>query len=582
MKQKKPFDTFRIVLRGVRIPWLLVLISLTASSLTANAMVKSATITAQVVDASGNLKTSEVISYIVYTLGGGLLSVLGTYTNSLMTEKINLGVREKLWAKMLRIPLSFYDKESGETLVSRVTNDCDRASGFMGVVIMLISSLYGLVLAIQSMYSFSATLTLWCLVLVPVISIGVSLSGRLVFRMISNYYAARSQVTTYLLERVKNLRLVRSSNMEENETREGKYQFRNLFRTCIRYTLSDSLMTSFMGLTPIGLIIITFIIGGIKIASGELTPGVVIGFFGVSGMASVRISVLITVYGNYAETSGVVQKISTVLNAEEESNEGRPMDLPDADIVLENVQFAYGDKPVLKGVSCVIPKKRITAIIGNNGAGKSTLFKLLEKMYEPSSGRILFGDVPLATFDPVAWRRAFALVSQDRPLLSGTIRENMTYGCNRSVSDEELRGAAKQANILELIESLPDGFDTHVEPGGSNFSGGQRQCIAIARAIMRNPDYLLLDEATSNMDAQSERLVSEALANLMRGRTTIMIAHNLSAISCADYIIVLQDGKVDACGTPEEAAKASVIFRDFVKSQTATALCQSAEAMTGE
>jgi ATP-binding cassette subfamily B protein AbcA/BmrA len=391
--------------------------------------------------------------------------------------------------------------------------------------------------------------------------------------MISNYYAARSQVTTYLLERVKNLRLVRSSNMEENETREGEYQFRNLFRTCIRYTLSDSLMTSFMGLTPIGLIIITFIIGGIKIASGELTPGVVIGFFGVSGMASVRISVLITVYGNYAETSGVVQKISTVLNAEEESNEGRPMDLPDADIAFENVQFAYGDKPVLKGVSCVIPKKRITAIIGNNGAGKSTIFKLLEKMYEPSSGRILFGDVPLTTFDPVAWRKAFALVSQDRPLLSGTIRENMTYGCNRSVSDEELRGAAKQANILELIESLPDGFDTHVEPGGSNFSGGQRQCIAIARAIMRNPDYLLLDEATSNMDAQSERLVSEALANLMRGRTTIMIAHNLSAISCADYIIVLQDGKVDACGTPEEAAKASVIFRDFVKSQTATALC---------
>lgn len=158
----------------------------------------------------------------------------------------------------------------------------------------------------------------------------------------------------------------------------------------------------------------------------------------------------------------------------------------------------------------------------------------------------------------------------------------MTYGCNRSISDEELREAAKQANILELIESLPDGFDTHVEPGGSNFSGGQRQCIAIARAIMRNPDYLLLDEATSNMDAQSERLVSEALANLMRGRTTIMIAHNLSAISCADYIIVLQDGKVDACGTPEEAAKASAIFRDFVKSQTAAALCQSAEAMTGE
>jgi len=568
MKAKKPFYTVRTVLGGVKIPWLLVLFSLTASFLTANAMIKSATITAQVVDASGNVKTGEIISYIVYTLGGGLLSVLGTYANGLMTEKINLGVREKLWGKMLRLPQTFYDKESGETLVSRVTTDCDRASGFIGVIIMLVSSLYGLFLAIRSMYRFSPDLTLWCLILVPLVALGVSLCGKLVFRMISSYYAARSQTTAYLLERVKNLRLVRSSNMTEEEAQEGKYHFQNLFRTCIRYTLSDSLLTSFMGLTPIGLIIITFIIGGIKMAAGELSPGVVIGFYSVSGLASVRISVLITVYGDYTATSGVFQKITDVLNAEEERKDGRPMDLPDADIFLQDVHFAYGDKPVLKGVSCVIPKNRITAIIGNNGTGKSTLFKLLERMYEPSSGQILFGDVPAESFNPISWRKAFALVSQDRPLLSGTIRENITYGCNRNVTDEEIREVAKQANIWTLIESLPDGLESRVEPFGSNFSGGQRQCIAIARAIMRNPDYLLLDEATSNLDAQSEQLVSAALANLMKGRTTIMIAHSLSAICHADNIVVVQDGKVDACGTPEEVSQASEVFRDFVNSQT--------------
>ena len=168
----------------------------------------------------------------------------------------------------------------------------------------------------------------------------------------------------------------------------------------------------------------------------------------------------------------------------------------------------------------------------------------------------------------MSWRGAFALVSQDRPLLSGTIRDNMTYGCTRQVSQEELEEAARQTGIWELVRSLPDGFDTRVEAGGGNFSGGQRQCIAIARAIMRNPDYLLLDEATSNLDAQSEKQVSQALAHLMRGRTTVMLAHSLSAITHADHILVLSNGRLEAAGTPEEVSKASPVFRNFVQSQS--------------
>ncbi len=158
-------------------------------------------------------------------------------------------------------------------------------------------------------------------------------------------------------------------------------------------------------------------------------------------------------------------------------------------------------------------------------------------------------------------------MSQDRPLLSGTIRENITYGCVRQVSKEELEKAARQAGIWDLISALPDGFDTRVEAKGENFSGGQRQGIAIARAIMRNPDYLLLDEATSNLDAQSEKQVSEALASLMKGRTTVMIAHSFSAILYADHIIVLKDGYVEAMGTPDEVSEKSQVFRSFVQSQ---------------
>ena len=565
--KKRPFDTFRTVLSGVKIPWMLVLISTVCNFLMANAMVSSAVLTARVVDASGNVNTSDLTEYILTLLLTLVLSVGATFCNNVLSEKINLGVRGKVWKKMLRLPMSYYDTESGESLVSRITIDCNRASAFIGVVIMTVSSIYGLYVAVNSMYSFSRELTLWSACLVPLLAIGVALTGKLVSHAQNKLYQSRSDATAYLLERVRNLRLVRTSNMVDEETALGKDKFSIIFRTNIKAVLCDNLMASFMSITPVALIIITFIVGGILAAKGEISTGVVIGFYTVSGMASVRISTLITVFGDLQAANGIFTKISRVLKAEEEPCGGRPMDMPDEDITFSDVDFSYGDKHILNGVNCVIPKRRVTAIVGENGAGKTTLFKLLERMYAPNSGKILFGDVDASTIDLKAWRGAFALVSQDRPLLSGTIRDNMTYGCTREITDAELESAAKQAGIWELIQSLPDGFDTAVEANGGNFSGGQRQCMAIARAIMRNPDYLLLDEATSNLDAQSERQVSDALANLMRGRTTVMIAHSLAAISHADNIIVLKDGHVEAEGSPEEVSASSPSFCAFVQSQ---------------
>lgn len=565
--KKRPFDTFRTVLSGVKIPWLLALISVVSSFIMAHAMIGSAVITAKVVDSNGNLDTGDLLNYVGLLLGSGILASVGSYCNSMLTEKINIGVRSKLWKKMLRLPMRYYDEESGENLVSRITIDCNKASAFLGVIIMTVVSMYGLYLAVKSMVTFSVILSLWSLCIVPVVAFGVALSGKLVFRSQNRMYQAKSDATAYLLERVKDFRLIRSANMVESETALGRDKFRRMFHTAISAMLSDNLMASFVAITPIALILITFVVGSILVARDQISLGEVIGFYTVSSMASIRISALITVYGDLTGANGVFEKISHVLKTEEEDLSGVPLELPDQSIFVENVSFSYGSKKVLDDLSCVIPAHRITAIIGDNGAGKTTLFKLLERIYEPGEGRIRFGNEDVSKFDPVSWRRAFALVSQERPLFSGTIRENITYGCVRRVSEEELEKVARQAGILELIRSLPDGFDTRVEAKGENFSGGQRQGIAIARAIMRNPDYLLLDEATSNLDAQSEKQVSQALANLMKGRTTVMIAHSFSAILHADYIIVLEGGRLEAMGTPEEVSEKSAVFRRFVQSQ---------------
>ncbi len=237
--------------------------------------------------------------------------------------------------------------------------------------------------------------------------------------------------------------------------------------------------------------------------------------------------------------------------------------MSDADIVLDHVDFSYRTASVLQDINCVIPKGKVTAVVGTNGAGKSTLFKLLERMYDPTAGKICFGDKDVTQFKLSSWRKSFAIVSQEKPILSGTIRENIIYGVERPVSEEELVHVAKMANIYDFVMNTPGQFDAEVGPGGSNFSGGQQQCIAIARAMMRNPDYLLLDEATSNLDVKSEQLVTEALSNLMKGRTTVLIAHNYSATVFADQVIVLCDGEIKGCGTPKELLAANEYYRTF-------------------
>ncbi len=220
---------------------------------------------------------------------------------------------------------------------------------------------------------------------------------------------------------------------------------------------------------------------------------------------------------------------------------------------------------MLRDVSVRIPMGKVTAIIGGNGAGKSTMFKLIERLYAPNAGAVRFDDEDIQDYQLADWRDHFSYVSQKSPLIGGTVRENITYGLSQPVSDERLYDVAKKANCYDFVMKKPGGFEEDVGLGGSNFSGGQGQCISIARAMLRGGDYLLLDEATSNLDVVSEAVVTEAMDRLMQNKTTIMIAHNYAATKNANYIIVMRDGTVEAAGTPEELRETNEYYRMFCK-----------------
>ena len=235
---------------------------------------------------------------------------------------------------------------------------------------------------------------------------------------------------------------------------------------------------------------------------------------------------------------------------------------------FHNVSFSYdGKRPVLKNVSFTIEPGKTYAIVGPSGGGKTTIFSLLERFYEPDCGNIRLGERDIQQFALRAWRGNIGYVSQEIPVISGTIRENICYGLKKPVPEQMLVAAARQANALEFIEKLPAGFDTEVGERGVKLSGGQRQRIAIARAILRDPKILLLDEATSNLDSESEMLVQEAIKNVMRKRTTLIIAHRLATVVDADEIFVVEQGQITGKGSHEELLATHPLYQKLVKHQ---------------
>ena len=568
----KIIKNYTKIFRGMRLPWLLLFLLVVISAIQANVEVGAITLTASIIDGTQKaIKTDELIQYIELQLLSGIITIASTYISGLVLQKLNLLVRLRVWNKMMNLPTSYYDSDNANELVTRVTSDADSAGNYFQLIISMFIAVYSAIVAYRQLFHFQLQMGMALLLIIP-LTIGISVFYSVVaYRAGSKTRMTLAASMGYLAEHVRGLRLIKSFRMEDEEYRQADDLFRKQCRSDIALSYTNMIQMGGMELIGCMCIVISFVLGGRLVASGDLTIGRLIAFYTLSGVATARMAQICTSVGSFSQNAGIVQKISSILDAEEESEAGVEMDVADADIHVDHVSFSYGKTPVFKDVNCVFPRGKVTAIVGTNGAGKSTLFKLLERMYEPSEGEITFGDRKISEFRLSAWRKSFAIVAQEHPLLSGTIRDNIVYGVERKVTEEELIHVAKMANIYDFVMSTPGGFDAEVGPGGSNFSGGQQQCIAIARAMMRNPDYLLLDEATSNLDARSEQQVTAALENLMKGRTTIMIAHNYSATAFADQVIVLCDGHVEACGTPEELLETNEYYQTFARAGSGVA-----------
>ena len=557
--EKSTLRDYFWALKGIQIPWIFLLLIFASSLGSTFAALNISFFTGDMVDAQGNVPTMRLIKYVLSYGGMGLAAAAITVFSALASERINLGLRTKLWRKIMYTQQSCYDRDGGSSLVSRVTADCDFASKLLTTIASTLSICISLGIYVKRMYKLNGKIATAMMILIPVSVLVGWGYAKLRFLIAQKSQAMLSRTTTYLVERTRSIPLIKTANAQAGEIENGEVHFRQQYNMQIKTGLMDVAYSFMQTAFRILGIFIPFVIGAKLVSDGIIRVGVVVVFYNLAGTVSTTATNFIHNVGTIRQANGALTRVITTLKQpDEDKKEGRSMDDPDQDITFREISFGYdAEKVVLKGVDCVIPKNKVTAIVGANGSGKSTMFKLLDRLYEPSAGKLMFGSADACEYDLHAWRKTFCLVAQGSPLMEGTVKENICYGCERPISQDELIKVAKQARVYDFVSALPDGVDTRVAPGGVNFSGGQRQCIAIARAIMNNPDYLLLDEATSNLDAHSERMVMEALEELMQGRTTVIIAHSLTAIRKADHVIILREGRVESSGAPAQVLQAT-------------------------
>lgn len=365
------------------------------------------------------------------------------------------------------------------------------------------------------------------------------------------------------------IRLVKSSNSEQKELATGKKRIAKLYSIWVKESWVNSLMQPISNMLMMILVIGILTYSAIRVMQGSLTMGAFISFLMYLFQLMGPVIMVSQFFNELAKTSGSTERIREMLNEPvEESADDQKVDVAGKELQLQNVSFSYEkDKQILHDINVVAKPNTVVAFAGPSGGGKSTIFSLIERFYKPTSGKITIADENIDNIDLTNWREQIGLVGQNSAVMPGTIRENLVYGLDREVNDDELWRVLKMAYADKFVKESEDGLDTQIGERGVKLSGGQRQRIAIARAFLRDPKILMLDEATASLDSESEAMVQKALTSLMKNRMTLVIAHRLSTIVDADRIYFIDHGTVSGSGTHEELVKSTPFYAEYVHNQ---------------
>ena len=452
--------------------------------------------------------------------------------------------------------------------MSRITQDTTTLKDLVtNHLVTFVSGVISIVGSIIILFFLSWQMTLIMLISIPISMAIIIPLGRIMHKVARATQAEMAKFSGHLGRVLGDIRLVKASRAEKTEAEQGQKAIRSLFGFGLKEAKIQAFISPIMTLTMMSILVVILGYGGSQVSRGILSAGTLVAIIFLMFQIIVPFAQMASFFTSFQKAVGATERIQDIIEMKSEISKGEQV-VPEGIIKFEDVHFSYeSGKEVLSGISFEANPGTVTALVGPSGGGKTTVFSLLERFYMPTNGEVSIGGKSIHRVALSEWRGKIGYVSQESPLLSGSIMDNIAYGLDVRPTTEEVRRAAEAANALDFIEEMPEQFETLVGERGMKLSGGQRQRIAIARALLYNPEILLLDEATSNLDSGSETHVQEALVHLMEGRTTLIIAHRLATVIHADQLIFLEKGKVTGKGKHEELIATHDLYREFAQGQ---------------
>lgn len=531
------------------------------------------------VDQGFSSGTPEMLDHaLLVFMGLVFLLAVGTFTRfylvSWIGERVSADLRKAVFDHVVTLHPGFFETNLSGEIQSRITTDTTLLQTVIGSsvsialrnVLMFIGGIIWLIIT-------NPKLTGMVLLSVPLIVIPIIVFGRRVRALSRSSQDSIASVGSFVGEALKNIKVLQAFNYQERDKALFGRHVEDAFRIAIRRINQRAWLSTAVILLVLGAIAAMLWVGGHDVLAGRISSGELAAFVFYALVVAASVGAISEVYGDLQRAAGATERLLELLSARSLIvSPEHPQALPatvQGELKLDGVCFVYPSRPnylAINELTLHVPAGTSMALVGSSGAGKSTLVDLLLRFYDVQSGSITFDGVELRDLAPETLRAQIALVPQQPVLFTGTVADNIRYG-NPEASEAQLIEAAKAAYAHEFIERLPEGYDSFVGEGGVRLSGGQRQRVAIARAILKDPKLLLLDEATSALDAESEFQVQQALQRLMKGRTTIVIAHRLATVVKVDKIAVLDHGQLAALGTHGELIKNSPLYARWASLQ---------------
>lgn len=515
---------------------------------------------------TGNASVENIAWVIGVELLMNLVGVVMIASMGIIGGRIDRNFRNAIWGKVLRLEPKYFDSVSANSLLSRITDDAESLKDFIMLILSEITGITTTVATIAAMSTMNKGLAVVLAVFIPVFMIFGFIVGRIRMRVGNNVKFKMAELTDYLSGQLARITVIKAFNREPYETERGEAAIGDYYIAQRKEQITEFLQSAIAAIIHIVPEVIMLFVGIYMLEKKALTPAGWIVFYAYANQVFSFFSEKIGLWINIKTYQGNMNRLSELFSVPEEGvkayieEEVRP-----GDIVFDGVSFAYDEREILHKASITFAKDEFTAILGPSGTGKTTILKLIERIYEPTEGRILQNGHEIKEYKMENWRRQFSYVKQDTPMISGTLRDNILYGVGQDVTDEQIMSAAGEVRADAFIMNCPGGLDYEVGQFGDKLSGGQKQKVSILRAFLQNREYILLDEPTASLDVVSVQEVLDSIKQLIGKRTIILVAHDDKLLRGAGHVIVVEDDAKVYEGTAEELVKVSGFFREMVE-----------------